>query len=36
MMIHPIGEHQWEDVNWNGTPYLHQHGVGDLLPVVVP
>jgi hypothetical protein len=38
MVIHPVGERQWEDVNWNGegAPHLHQHGVRDLSPVVVP
>jgi hypothetical protein len=28
-----VGGHQLE---WRGTPHLHQHGVGNFLPVAVP
>jgi hypothetical protein len=31
-VIHPVGERQWEDVNWNGQG----HRAGDLLSVAVP
>jgi hypothetical protein len=28
-----VGGHQLER---RGTPHLHQHGVGDILPVAIP